>query len=297
MAQSESNNIVNEQWKIWNSQGLIPGDEELEEDYRKRVEFCLNLMDHLRNKVAELPFSVNDLASKGILEAALIQDSYLFGISPTWIPIFFNNHQLTFWQGGCAWIFQLDEHTPTSAFVQLRLSFKNQSSYLGFYSRNEILSHELAHVGRMMYHEPQFEEILAYQTSTSKWRRFLSPVFESRKESLLFILLIGLFFLNHIITVTLEQSSNYLWSFGFGICIFGLIAFALIRLNLRHCQFNRCLEKLENLYENKEIASHLIYRLKDSEIKLFAKSSLEEIDAYRQSNQNFRWKFLNNLYP
>ena len=288
---------VNEEWKTWNRQGFIPGEDESEEEFKERVLFGLNLMEHLKESVAELPFEADDLASKSLLQPALLQDTALFGIAPEWIPVFMNNHQLTPWQGGCAWIFQLNEQTPTSAFLQLRSQFKNRTDYLGIYNRNELLAHELAHAGRMMYREPRFEEILAYQTSPSKLRRFLGPIFQSSKESLLFILFLGLLILNHIISITLEQAPIYLWSLGLELCLVGLVAFAFIRLLYRHRQYDRCFQKLEDIYQDKEIARHLSYRLKDTEIQLFANSSPAAIRTYRQSDKTFRWKFLNYIYP
>ena len=291
-----SNTIINNEWIAWNKLGFIPGDQESENEYKERVEFGLRLTEHLTEMVAELPFHADDQASKEILQPAMNQCSDLFGIMPTWVPVFFNNYRLTPWQGGCAWIFQLNEKTPTSAFLQLRSQFKKQPTYLGLYHRNELLGHELVHTGRMMYHEPNFEEILAYQTSSSRWRRFFGPIFESHKESLLFVLLLGLNIINHAVSINFAQVS-YFWSFGLELCVLGLVLFALIRLCFRHRQFNRCLEKLEQVYQSKKIAKHVIYRLKDREIKLFGSSSLAEIHSYQSTNPTFRWKFLNCVYP
>ncbi len=139
------------QWSEWNSEGFIPGPDEAEEEFRKRVAYCQNLEHHLIQQTgADFPFDLNDEASKMILEEALPQVEELYGIAPRWVPLFFSNHQLAPWHGGCAWIFQLDENSPASAFLQLRAKFRNSPTYLGLYNRNELIVHELAHVGRMV---------------------------------------------------------------------------------------------------------------------------------------------------
>ena len=148
------------QWQEWNAQGFIPGPDESEKAFLERVAFCLSLEDHLVEIVgAQFPFEVNDLKSKEILENVLTMTQELYGIQPRWVPLFFSNYKLSLWHGGCAWIFQLNEETPTAAFLQLRACFRNSLNFLGIYQRKELIAHELAHVGRMLYQEPQFEEI------------------------------------------------------------------------------------------------------------------------------------------
>ena len=100
---------------------------------------------------------MKDRAFQAILDEASFKTKELYGIQPTWTPLFFNNYQLAPWHGGCAWIFQLTENAPTAALLQLRAPFRHQPTYLNLYRRDELIAHELSHVGRMMYQEPQFE--------------------------------------------------------------------------------------------------------------------------------------------
>lgn len=288
------------QWKIWNRQGFIPGLEETEEAFNARVSFCQALDQELVKKVgADLPFDAGDQASQEILKEGTIITSDLYGIAPEWVPIFFNNYQLALWHGGCAWIFQLDEQTPTSAFLQLRARFRGQKSYLALYDRQELIAHELAHVGRMMYHEPQFEEILAYRSSSSRWRRWLGPIVQSSKESLLFIFILGAIVMADLALLVLDQpiGSSALW--GVKLAPLALIAFAFIRLMHKQWLFARCEKKLGELYENASDARHLLYRLSDGEIRYFSHSSIDSIKAFMQEQaaHSFRWQFLLRLYP
>ena len=116
----------------------------------------------------------------------------IYGFAPHWVPLFFSNYQLAPWHGGCAWIFQLNDNTPYAAFLQLRSAFRTQKRYLGMYERTELIAHEMAHIGRMMFEEPEFEEIIAFQSSTNRFRRFFGPLFRSSKESMLFVIVLGL---------------------------------------------------------------------------------------------------------
>lgn len=285
------------QLQKWNEQALIPGPEETEEKFKERALFCFNLKTYLSQNVAELPFHMTDQASTSILQTADTKLASLYGISPNWVPLFLNNYQLAPWHGGCAWIFQLDEKTPTSAFLQLRAQFRHQTAYLGLYHRDELIAHELAHVGRMMYQEPKFEEILAYKTSESKWRRWLGPIVQSSKESLAFILLLGLIIMAHLALLSLNQPITYVWTFGLEMVLTGVILLGIGRLTWRHWQFDRCVQKLAAIYSDPQVAQHVTYRLTDWEIIYFSSASEENIRTFIESQNSFRWQFLQAVYP
>lgn len=287
------------QWQEWNIQGFIPGPNEAETSFAERVAFCQHLEQHLIQKVgAELPFQVGDQNNQDLLQDALPLTQDLYGIRPQWVPLFFSNYQLAPWHGGCAWIFQLDEQTPTTAFLQLRARLRNFPSYLGIYRRTELIAHELAHVGRMLYQEPQFEEILAYQSSSSSWRRWLGPIVQSSKESLFFILLLGVIILSDFALLSLNMKSAMVIAFWIKTIPFFLIFVGLGRLIYRHRLYKKCLKNLTLLYQQPKIARHLLYRLRDSEIKQFAHFSPKQIQNFIRSAEktSFRWLFLKTLY-
>ncbi|MFI5343641.1 MAG: hypothetical protein ACHQUC_05400 [Chlamydiales bacterium] len=282
-----------EQWKEWNEAGFIPGMTESEDEFIKRVSFCKNLQQELTENVGtELPFDVSDQASNEIRQEAISQTKTLYGIAPEWVPIFFNNHQLAPWHGGCAWIFQLNEQTPTSAFLQLRAAFREKSSYLGMYQRRELIAHELSHVGRMLYHEPQFEEIIAYRSSASKWRRYLGPIVQSSKESLFFIIFLGLIFLTNLALITMGTSLAYAITYWLPTIPLAFILLALARLVRRQSIFHGCQQRLTEVLGDSQKAEHLIYRLSDDEIRLFARLTPNEIRTYIDSQTSFRWRFI-----
>lgn len=287
---------VNHQWKEWNAQGFIPGPDEAETEFQKRIAFCCHLEHHLEQQAdAHLPFEVKDQESQRILEEVLPLTQKLYGIQPQWVPLFFSNYQLAPWHGGCAWIFQLNDQTPTAAFLQLRARFRHSPSLMGIYHRNELMAHELAHVGRMLYQEPQFEEFLAYQSS-SPWRRWLGPIVQSSKESFFFILLLGFAILTDFALLSIGPKMTAI-AWWMKLLPLGFIAFALGRLMYRHHILKKCLQNLEKLYSPLE-AKHLLYRLRDSEIKQFSRFAPAKIQEFidQTADQSFRWRFLKTVY-
>lgn len=292
----EKSNRIN-QWKEWNEQGFIPGQEESETAFQGRVTFCLNLREHLE-EIPEFPFKANNsTGSQELWEEVLPLTQELYGIRPQWVPIFFSNYRLAPWHGGCAWIFQLTEQTPTTAFLQLRNHFFKATHFLGIYHRRELTAHELAHVGRMLYQEPQFEEILAYQSSPSRWRRWLGPLVQSSSESLILVVLLTLMIVFDLVQLFLEPAFIH-FAWGVRFLLFGVIFFALVRRAYRGFIFQRCLQNLQLLYSPSQ-ARHLLYRLCDGEIKQFSRFSPLKIEKWiRQvATESFRWRFLQTLYP
>lgn len=267
----------------YNRLGIIPGPKESAEDFFRRAEHCLRLKELLA-KDSALPFA-NPASTRGVR----IQEIY--DIDPVWVPLFYSNHGLRFWQGGCAWIFQLEEHSPTGAFIQLRKEFAEKKCYLGLYQREELLDHELAHIGRMSFEEPQFEEFFAYYTSPFRLRRFFGPVFQSSRETTMFFILLLIVFFADLSVVSLGRLSFYpllLWTKA--LPMFFLFA-AFARLCWRWRQFYRCLEKLGRLADGDERkAQALLYRLTDREIIDFAGMEQGDIEAYVERQDSLRWK-------
>ncbi len=154
------------------------------------------------------------------------------------------------------------------------------------YSRKELIAHELAHVGRMMYEEPQFEELFAYQSS-SHWRRWMGPIVTSFKETLLFFCLLLLGLLSTFISG---------WEWGI-LAPFFLVCLGIGRVCLRHRTYKKCLCRLEETFSI-ETARHLTYRLLDKEITLFSTLAptkiREKIEEW--AKQSFRWYFLQSIY-
>jgi hypothetical protein len=94
--------------------------------------------------------------------------------------IIYSSEKLWPWEAAATWI---DE--TGNSYIQLRPELE-KGHYL-FYTRDEILAHEAVHVARAKLKEPRFEEILAYQTSQNRFRKYWGPLLRSSPESLIFL--------------------------------------------------------------------------------------------------------------
>lgn len=280
---------------IYNKQGLFPGPNESDEDFMKRVSYCLNLRKNLSIALKE---QETEEKSKEILAEAYPITLPLYGIAPAWVPLYFSNEKLAPWHGGCAWIFQMTEESPTAAFFQLRKAWYASSYYLGIYSRKEFLAHEISHIGRMVYQEPRFEELLAYRTSTTSLRRWLGPIVRNARESLLFVL----FVLAAIVSLFFAFYSNnqlfYEMALWLQVIILSLVTFGLYRVWQDQRTFSRCCERLQELVREKEQVNAVVYRLTDKEIADFADMDSKAILQYavEQSQKSLRWQVIGWAY-
>lgn len=279
-----------------NARGLIPGPGEPSEAFASRADYCLRLHTHLSDELKTL-LSGDGKGNSDTLTPASANLAGKYQIAPDWIPLFFTNHRLPFWVGGCAWIFQLTENTPTASLIQLRKAFERNPSYLGIYDRDELLRHELCHVGRMMFQEPKYEEVIAYRTSKTGFRRFFGPLVQSSMESALFLLLLFIIVVFDVFLIALGRPDALSVSLWLKAIPLLLIAAACLRLWRRQRTFDEALERLEKCVSSGH-AEQAAYRLTDSEIDAFAKMSPEAIKEYAFGKQKdeLRWKVICEAY-
>jgi hypothetical protein len=256
-------------------EGFIPGPDEDDAAFMHRVHYCLGLR-------RELEF---DLPPPEILEEAFVITQPLFGISPSWIPLNFSNHQLPFWIGGCAWIFQKTEDSPTGAFIQLRKSLRKRSSLM-FYTRSELLAHEIAHIGRMAFQEPKYEEVFAYMTSPSSFRRWLGPLFSQNWEMMIFMALVIFVMMADICALWWGGWPSYVAVFPLKWIPLAWVGWLLGKLALKQMK----IRKLKKRYP-----VEFLYCLTDAEIDAFAKLTDEQVKTYAERQVCPRWSMLRHL--
>ncbi|MBA3603355.1 MAG: hypothetical protein H0W50_06890 [Parachlamydiaceae bacterium] len=299
MSDTLKNAISDTDLMRYNKQGLIPSPNESEEAFLSRVHTCLGLKELLKAEGDQLPFKTGISGANELLEEAFVITQDFYDMHPSWLPVFFSNYQLTPWHGGCAWIFQLQEEAPRTAFLQLRKAFAYRKKYLKFYSRTELVAHECAHVGRMAFDQERFEELLAYRSSDSWFTRWLGPIVQSAGESLMFMGSLFALFVVDLYLILSDSYEMYLWVMWLKIIPFGLLIFGIGRLWQRHRVFNRCHANLKGATGSSETANHIIYRLTDDEIVNFSTLSSNEIIMVAKTNKNLsslRWRLLTLAY-
>lgn len=275
----------------YNHKGLLPGPVESEEEFLRRADYCLHLQEIL---VEKLPFSTEDAGASSVLTAGVAETSRRYDCAPEWVQVFFSNYQLMPWHGGCAWIFQLSIAEPTAAFFQLRKAFRDHRVYLGMYDRDELIAHELVHVGRMMFEEPVYEEMLAYRTSKSAWKRWSGPLVRSSAESAWFVfLLMPIIFLD--LYLLFNGYESYYWKMMWlKLLPCAIVIAGVVRLMRRHRTFERSLTNLKGCVGDN--AEAVIYRLTDLEIDAFAEMSPEDIHKYAAADRSLRWRVIRLAY-
>jgi hypothetical protein len=283
--------VVNDQQILnLNSLGFVPGPTETEREFEERSIYGLNLSE---NWPQVIPTEEVILTTGQVSEKAISKAKQLFDISPKWVPVFFSNYKLMPWHGGSAWIFQENENLPTSAFFQLNAHFRNNPKFLGLYERDELLAHEMSHVGRMMFEEPKFEELLAYRTSNSRFRRYFGPIVQSSHESVCFLMFMCFIFFLDFYTLTMADDESFLSIQWLKIIPMILVILAIYRLWINQSTFKAALSNLKKLTSHSDA---VVYRLKDNEIELFAKSTQDEIRAYIHTQKSLRWRLIIEAY-
>jgi len=292
--------ITDNELILLNKRGFIPGPDESEEDFIKRVDYCLNLKKDFSTKLAEhLPLNLTDMPLE-ISEKVDTVTRELFDIILNWVPVVLSDYKMTPWHGGCAWIFEMTPETPTGAFFQLRKVFSRKPTYLYIYNRDEIVEHESAHVGRMKFNEPKFEEYFAYQTADSGFRKWFGPIIQSPWEALAFFIIlifctVGDLYLTYFGVRDPAWETAISWLINIDIL---LLILGVVRLYIRHRQLTLCHQNLERLLNSPLKARHVAYRLKDSEIIAFSKMDEAEIFDYaeREKDRSLRWKVIYKSY-
>jgi hypothetical protein len=260
--------------------GFVPGPKEEEEAFLTRIA-------HLEAFYAEPPIDEKELVPLDDWKEAQKWTQELFGITPDWMVAFYRNRHLPLWQGAAAWIF---EHPMKVPLLQLKEAFR-KGSYLNLYTRKEVLAHEAAHSIRMAFEEKQFEEILAYSTSQSVFRRWMGPLFRTSTESYLFMVLLALPLIVEALKLFWQEHPLLsIFSYLPGIAL----VFAFLRLLKSRYTFSKALKKIEMFLDKKEEALSFALCLTDEEIHRFAKSPLKDLELYIQEQKELalRWRLL-----
>lgn len=285
----------------YNKQGLIPGPHEKSYQFllrvRRLLKFSSEIYSAKESKHLRVPFKLKDKMPLGNRRPALDRTNRLYGFAATWVPSFYSNQSLAPWHGGSAWIPNPHDTNPTT-YVQLRKAFQSQPSYLWIYRRNDLLTHEYAHIARMSFDEPKYEELLAYKSSESSFRRFFGPIVVSPIESWLFIAVI--FFITFLDYSTIYMGNLKLYAslMWLKLLPIAMIAYGTWRLYQLHGAFSRAWRHINTIINNPQQTNAIIFRLSDAEIDRFAGGSPQTVIQYaqEQKGKSLRWRLLAKAY-
>lgn len=191
------------------------------------------------------------------------------------VEIIYSKKSIYPWQGALLWSYEEKGEEPFPV-IQIRKK--------GIYNEQEILAHELVHAARFSFKEPFFEEMLAYQTSSSKLYRFFGPLFMFQLEPLLFLLLSFTSFLGIIFL----ENLCFLWIPPL------IFAILLLRLTLLHTLFLLAKKHLKQEGVLNPLA--ILLRLSDKEIIQSAFFSPKKILQKKKKDLRLQ-EILPNYFP
>lgn len=280
-----------------NRAGFIPGPDENLATFMKRVDLTKALFEDplsfFQNQGRRQPFKLDDRVKRPNFEWAKNSLLNSFDFTGEYFSAFFCSRKLNLIQGAATWILKFDE--VAVPVLQFRKGLR-KGSFLYFYDLEEILTHELCHFARAAFDEPLFEEIFAYFTSCSFFRRVFGPLVNSSKALVLF----SFFFFGMFVWEYLSLLSDFFlfpFFFSFFACstLFLLLG-GLSKLFFKRRKFNKCHKNLFNIFQDKNKTTAVMFRLTDREISLFSKLKKEEILAFAKEEGSLRWKVLNLAY-
>lgn len=180
-----------ELWAELDENGLFPGENENKEAFLDR---CRNIFDFYRRLERELREKGGAVSAFGlklrekaripeeIMREASAKTEKLYGFKINWARGFFVTERMGLLWGGSSW------YAPESGellFI-IRPAFERRKKWF-IYRRDELLAHELCHVAHTPVADDKLEEFFAYQTSDSRFRRYLGNIFVRGMDAFIFL--------------------------------------------------------------------------------------------------------------
>jgi len=274
--------------------GIFPLPDENEESFLNRASIILekSSLTEVQNLcVDELSYELPhcERLSKDEQKKYSLKAKKIYGISPNWIPAYYLDKGLPFLTGGMAVHFKNRESQNWETFFQLKKHFKSNNKWF-IYSASEIVSHEMCHVARSSLNSNRYEETIAYQTSSSLFRRYIGGALVYPSDNLIFLSAVFWMLLSNIFLI---QTDFFFFSMDFGplllITLLGLIRNHNIRNELNSCKTKLCAHFGEF---NKKI----LFRLSDSEIEKLSKCQDDEVLEWWFKIPNYRGTLLRKLF-
>ncbi len=200
-------------------EGFVPGPNETLDDFEKRVTFIKKLLSSPEVFLEKLKIPYNEIT---------FITPYFLAITP--------KKKLPIWFGAMTLICEYEGVKIPILEIPKKSSF--------FVSRDEIIAHEKIHFLRSFFSEKRFEEILAYQTSSSFLRKALGPIFQTPLESTLCMLLFALLALSPLLPFIFFRLTFVLAATCF------ITAFT--RLVINQWLFRKALKKLSSTITNSQ---------------------------------------------
>ena len=233
----------------------------------------------------DITVSAQDRIPPGFYDEVARKCTDLYGFAVDWVPGFFINPKF-FLFGGWACCYNPDFF----AMFVIRKSFREREKWL-FYSRRELLAHELCHIARIALNSDVFEETFAYQTSSSSFRRLLGGVFLREGDTFLF-LAATLFLLFGQILRTFAFPLFPAWP------LWCVPAFATAWLAFRYARLRTLLKRarLHAATVFGQNAAKVLFRCSDNDIQTLASLPPDGVPAWLERQNSLRWQVIRERF-
>ncbi len=213
----------------------------------------------------------------------------LYGFEVRHVPGFFLSRKVGLLWGGCL----IGDPELNFSLFLLRGTFRNRKKWL-FYSRDELLAHELCHSARQALGETTLEEYFAYQTSPSRLRRVFGNCFIRDRDAVLFVLP-SLFLLCAELARGILFPDFPAWIFWILALVYPLYLLARNQISLNLVR--RAKKALVRCGVREPLA--LMFRCSRGELEAIAKlSSAEELHAFAAAREEreVRWRIIRERF-
>ncbi|NGX63010.1 MAG: hypothetical protein KR126chlam6_00415 [Candidatus Anoxychlamydiales bacterium] len=275
--------ITDEELLRLNKEGFIPGPNENERDFLKRIDFSKTLIKNpksfFENHEQNQPFDLDNRVLKPRWNWTRAKLLNLFDVSPTTLALYYSDKELHFFQAAATWIIEVSKNSIKIPVLQFRKKLRHKP-YLFIYTLDEILAHEAIHSIRIAFDEPKTEEIFAFMSATSFFRKIFGPIIRSEKEVFIFFALMGGYFVFQIFFILSSLTFlSYIATF-FAFLTLTYLSLGLIRLFHIRRKLKKTFKKLFKIFGCKKKARTVLFRLTDEEIFKFSRFKKNEITKY-----------------
>ena len=162
------------------------------------------------------------------------------------------------------------------------------------------MAHELCHIAHIGFKTKNYEEIFAYQTSESGFRRKLGGLLRTTADTYLLLGSVIALLIAQVINITTRPPAE--WNTLPMPLIYGAAVMVFIFISARYMfywqRFKHALRNLSSVF-TKEHALPVLFRCSDEEIKTLAKfKTTSDISAWlcEQMYSSVRWQIIMKKY-
>ena len=273
--------------------GLLIGPDETLDEFIKRLQTLkkrISELNELEDKleIYDLSLKIDNRIPPDVFKECEDVNESLYKFKIDWVPGFYTNESMGLLFAGGA-IYSYDDFFPV--FI-IREAYKEQKKWW-IYPRKELMAHELTHIAHVGYEVDNFEELFAYQTSESAFRRIMGGVFRTTRDTYLLLGSVMFASLSQIIN-TLVRPPEEAWHFPMPqIFIFtGLVLVYLsITYGLTMGKFKKAKKRVAE-YFSEDVAMAVLFRCDETEIAEIASIKAGTLEEWLKNKQkkSVRWR-------